>query len=164
MRIAVIRYRFCQEPVVPASSTRKRRQSAAAGAAASPPQARASKKATIAPSSAAPPTSSERRNASSKGTDESKIACADTESAIKPPRSFANGTLPVGGGKLAAEGDALQGDVGNRKLTTSAVMEVLRDAMCGLCSEVLLDAAVLPCAHTFCKICWVDHAENKEVK
>ncbi|CAN0486347.1 unnamed protein product [Ectocarpus sp. 12 AP-2014] len=41
------------------------------------------------------------------------------------------------------------------------VMEVLRDAMCGLCSELLLDAAVLPCSHSFCRLCWAEHVEEK---
>ena len=41
------------------------------------------------------------------------------------------------------------------------MMEVLGDAMCGLCSELLLDAGVLPCSHSFCRLCWADHVEEK---
>lgn len=45
--------------------------------------------------------------------------------------------------------------------TPTMVAEVLRDAMCGLCSELLLDAGVLPCSHSFCRVCWADHVAEK---
>lgn len=45
--------------------------------------------------------------------------------------------------------------------TSEKVLEVLRDATCGLCSEFLLDASVLPCSHSFCKLCWAGHVEEK---
>lgn len=41
------------------------------------------------------------------------------------------------------------------------VLEVLHDATCRLCSEVLLDASVLPCSHSFCKLCWAGYVEEK---
>lgn len=41
------------------------------------------------------------------------------------------------------------------------VLQVLGDAMCGLCSELLLDAGVLPCSHSFCRLCWADHVAEK---
>lgn len=46
----------------------------------------------------------------------------------------------------------------------STVKELLEDVMCGLCSEVLLDAAVLPCSHCFCKLCWIEYAQKGDSK
>lgn len=56
--------------------------------------------------------------------------------------------------------DAIK-SVAEAEKAPAVVLEVLRDAMCGLCSELLLDAVVLPCSHSFCKLCWADHAEAK---
>ncbi|CAM9309866.1 unnamed protein product, partial [Discosporangium mesarthrocarpum] len=39
----------------------------------------------------------------------------------------------------------------------SGVEELLSKARCGLCQELMLEAAVLPCSHTFCMACWHGH-------
>lgn len=77
---------------------------------------------------------------------------------------------PAGGARRdgAAAGGSSGGEAGvvvtvsdEEGKTPTLVTEVLRDAMCGLCSELLLDARVLPCSHSFCKLCWADHVEEK---
>lgn len=50
---------------------------------------------------------------------------------------------------------------GNGEGLSCLVAEVLGDAMCGLCSELLLDVGVLPCSHSFCNACWAKHVEEK---
>lgn len=59
----------------------------------------------------------------------------------------------LGGGDRAVESE---------ERMPALVLEVLSDAMCGLCSELLLDAGVLPCSHSFCRLCWADHVAKKD--
>lgn len=70
------------------------------------------------------------------------------EAGAEAAKNDAREASSVGG----AEGGALPG----------VVLEVLRDAICGLCSELLLDAGVLPCSHSFCRMCWTDHVNAKD--
>lgn len=99
------------------------------------------------------------------GTDEKRISAIEhstnrssaTDSSIarRPPIDNGSSTVERSTPKKAAE---------SRLETFPILMEVLRDAMCGLCSEVLLDAAVLPCSHTFCRLCWANHVDKTEAK
>lgn len=100
------------------------------------------------------------------------LDAADTLRAISNDSSVTKGIDPdkarAGGGGDAAGGGGVRETGGAGGVvdgaggeTPSTVVEVLRDAMCGLCSELLLDAAVLPCSHSFCRLCWADHCEEK---
>lgn len=77
------------------------------------------------------------------------------------PAGGAGGDEAAAGGRSKGEAGSVVavGDGGGE--TPPLVTEVLRDAMCGLCSELLLDAAVLPCSHSFCRLCWTAHVEEK---
>ncbi|CAB1118525.1 unnamed protein product [Ectocarpus sp. CCAP 1310/34] len=126
------------------------------------------------------PNSKRRRgpNPDAPATNRPKIVRADTLDAADTLRAIGNGSsvtrrigpdkARAGGGGDAAGGGSVQGTGGAGGVvdsgggeTPSMVMEVLRDAMCGLCSELLLDAAVLPCSHSFCRLCWAGHVEEK---
>ncbi|CAM9209724.1 unnamed protein product [Ectocarpus fasciculatus] len=126
------------------------------------------------------PNSKRRRgpNPDAPATNRPKIARADTLDAADTLRAISNGSsvtrgsgpdkARAGGGGDAAGGGSARGTAGAGGVvaggggeTPSMVVEVLRDAMCGLCSELLLDAAVLPCSHSFCRLCWADHVEEK---
>ncbi|CAM9672408.1 unnamed protein product [Ectocarpus sp. 13 AM-2016] len=128
-----------------------------------------------------PTRNSKRRrgpNPDAPATNRPKIVRADTLDAADTLRAISNGSsvtrrigpdkARAGGGGDAAGGGSVQGTGGAGGVvgggggeTPSMVMEVLRDAMCGLCSELLLDAAVLPCSHSFCRLCWAEHVEEK---
>lgn len=70
----------------------------------------------------------------------------------------ANGDAQANAGLVERRG---KGATAAAIATATTVEEVLRDAVCGLCSEVLLDARVLPCSHSFCRLCWADHIAEK---
>ncbi|CAM9861801.1 unnamed protein product, partial [Hapterophycus canaliculatus] len=72
------------------------------------------------------------------------------------------GAARVGGARGASGGGEAEAVVrGGGRGATSAAMEVLRDATCGLCMQLLLDAGVLPCSHSFCRLCWDDHVRSR---
>ena len=48
-----------------------------------------------------------------------------------------------------------------REGAPAAMLDMLQMAACALCSEPLLNVCVLPCSHSFCRLCWVDHVEKK---
>ncbi len=107
-----------------------------------------------------------------------KLERANTQEAVEALHAISNGDgghsknrhddLDEGGqagggdGRCRAGGErGVQLSGGGETPPPSMVTEVLRDAMCGLCSELLLDAGVLPCSHSFCRMCWADHVEEK---
>lgn len=96
------------------------------------------------------------------------LARADTNDAVETLRNMAKRSPRGGGGgggAKVAEPRASSGEEAatrkDRGASANAVTDVLRDAMCGLCSELLLDAGVLPCSHSFCKLCWAERVEEK---
>lgn len=48
-----------------------------------------------------------------------------------------------------------------RESASTAMLGMLEMAACALCSEPLLNVCVLPCSHSFCRLCWVDHVEEE---
>lgn len=45
--------------------------------------------------------------------------------------------------------------------TPAAMLEMLQMALCALCLEPVLDVCVLPCPHSFCRLCWADYVEKE---
>lgn len=80
------------------------------------------------------------------------------------------GTAGAGrnGGDGAAQGASQEeaGGVGvvEREGTPASMLGMLQVAACALCSEPLLDVCVLPCPHSFCRLCWADHVEKEGTK
>lgn len=69
-----------------------------------------------------------------------------------------------GGG--AAQGAAAQEEADDDVVvygegTPAAMLDVLQMAVCALCSEPVLDVCVLPCPHSFCRLCWADYVEKE---
>lgn len=86
------------------------------------------------------------------------LARSDTTDAVETLRSMSNNSICVlNNGSGARKGRG-------KNPASNTVKDVLGDAMCGLCSEVLLDAAVLPCSHCFCRLCWIEHAQKGDSK
>ncbi|CAM9342503.1 unnamed protein product, partial [Scytosiphon promiscuus] len=137
-----IRYRFYHEPAArSAQASRKRRLSAEP--------------------SADVPEAQRPRVERTNTLDAAGTLRATSNGSTKKTKSGSVGVRDEGAGVGAAEGSSARETSGGARETPSAVVEVLRDAMCGLCSELLLDAGVLPCSHSFCRLCWADHVEKK---
>ena len=84
--------------------------------------------------------------------------------------STRGGSLHTAGEERNRRGGAVQGAVQEeagdvvvveREGTPAAMPEMLQLALCTLCSEPLLDVCVLPCPHSFCRLCWTDYVEAK---
>ena len=46
-------------------------------------------------------------------------------------------------------------------LSTSAVAAIKQYLHCSLCSEILLDARLMPCSHAFCRLCYIQYMQAK---
>lgn len=84
--------------------------------------------------------------------------------------STRGGSLHTAGGEKHWRGGAEQGaaqeEAGDvvvleKEGTPAAMLEMLQLALCTLCSEPLLDVCVLPCPHSFCRLCWTDYVQAK---
>lgn len=161
---ACVRYRFAQEIAAsPPPTSRKRRNSGNASEVSSTAPPAKLKKGNLerAPNLA----DAESKGAQTRTRTEpggAKLSRADTANAIETPRSFGK-SAANGFSAEVVERSPVEKDGGTtQRETPSAVKYVLEDVMCGLCSELLLDAAVLPCSHCFCRLCWMDHKDSSD--
>lgn len=63
------------------------------------------------------------------------------------------------GGKLAAT--AVEKDEEERKEKTEEEVELDKEMLCPICMQIIKDAFLTSCGHSFCYMCIVTHLQNK---